>query len=268
MSNTLTPYDPGPGDDDGYRGSLGAGRLIKGSVARWSDAEGWQDRDGIALPSPLFVPAIREVLQRWKDSRPEVIDALPLPNPDDLNSAIPVKEWETGLDGNPRPPWAHTVVAYLIDPSAGGTYTFASPTIGAHIAVDQLRESVATMRILRGARVMPLVNLSERPMKTKFGMKTRPHFEIVDWKTPGDRTALPTDPPPSQLPGAAAHAPDPEPAAPAPEPAPAAAPAASTRRRAKSRIKSQVRLAEDTLTAMGDVTPAEGGEILNDELPF
>ena len=44
------------------------------------------------------------------------------------------------------------------------------------------------MRMVRGARVMPLVNLGERPMKTKFGMKTRSHFEIVDWKTPGDRT--------------------------------------------------------------------------------
>ena len=34
------------------------------------------------------------------------------------------------------------------------------------------------MRALRGARVVPVVRLSHRPMKTSFGMKHRPEFEV------------------------------------------------------------------------------------------
>ena len=51
--------------------------------------------------------------------------------------------------------------------------------ICAHIAHDQLREAVITMRALRGQRVMPVVNLSEKPMSSQFGMRKRPAFAIV-----------------------------------------------------------------------------------------
>ena len=163
-------------------------------------------------------PAIKEVLQKWKDGKPEVITALPLPDPDDLNAAIPTKEWEIGMDGQPQKPWAHCVVVYGVDVKGGGTFTFISPTIGAHIAVDQLNEAVVTMRMLKGMQVMPMVRLSERPMKTKYGLKSRPHFEVIDWRSPSNGAALPPAPPPLQLPNEAA-APataEPAPAQPAP----------------------------------------------------
>jgi hypothetical protein len=38
------------------------------------------------------------------------------------------------------------------------------------------------MRRLRGANVVPVVTLSAKPMKTKFGVKQRPFFKIVNWR--------------------------------------------------------------------------------------
>ena len=123
------------------------------------------------------------------------------------------------MDGRPTPPWQHTVVAYGIDPEGGGTYTYVSSTVGGHIAIDQLDEAVETKRLLAGAQVMPRVRLSERPMKTKYGLKSRPHFEIVAGGSRGDGGALPPAPAPLQLPDAA-PGPATESATPA-EPAPA-----------------------------------------------
>jgi hypothetical protein len=186
MSNNLTAYEPGPEDDDGFHGSLNSGRLLKGSYMKWTDAAHWVDRDGLMPPSPLLVVAINEVLQKWKDNKVEVIRDKPFPEPEQLNSATPVSEWERGMDGTPRKPWAHVVVVYLVDLATAQFYTYASPTTGGHIAYDALKEAVVVMRALRGSRVMPIINLSERPMKTPFGMRRRPHFEIIGWKTPGD----------------------------------------------------------------------------------
>ena len=41
------------------------------------------------------------------------------------------------------------------------------------------------MRVLRGANVAPILTLSSKPMKTKFGTKMRPDFEIVEFREIG-----------------------------------------------------------------------------------
>jgi hypothetical protein len=75
MNDMIKP--PGPGDD-GFGGSHGSGRLIKGVRLSWNQE--WLDSDGCAPPLELLIPAIREVLQRWQDGKPTVIDTLPLPD--------------------------------------------------------------------------------------------------------------------------------------------------------------------------------------------
>jgi hypothetical protein len=178
-------------DDDGFSGSVTDGKLIKGQILRWNETNGWTDCDGLRPPEILLVLACTEALQRWKDKKPiETITTKPLPEIADLNAAVPQQEWEPGLDGKPKPPWVHQVVVYLIDPTSAGFFTFLNSTIGARIAWDHLRERVITMRALRGTRVVPLVKLSHRPMKTNFGMKHRPDFEIVSWRSLGADQAI------------------------------------------------------------------------------
>ena len=185
MANSdITQNDGGGGGDDGFNAAFSSDRTIKGTQLVWNDAQHWRDRDGLKPPAQLLVVGVDAILQRWQDGKPQVIRDKPLPDPDDLNATIPVDEWETGIDGQKRPPWADTAVVYFIDPLTGGFYTFVSSTTGGRIGVDHLKESVTGMRMLRGDRVLPLITLGERPMKTRFGTKSRPHFEIVDWKEP------------------------------------------------------------------------------------
>ena len=81
--HSVTP----PNDGDGYGGSHRSGRLIQGIRIAWNLE--WTDQDGCAPPPELLIPGIKRVLQKWKDGKADVIDALPLPDPDLLNSAIP-----------------------------------------------------------------------------------------------------------------------------------------------------------------------------------
>ena len=199
-------YDPGPspGDnDDGFSG--GSSNARSGEYIKWTAEQSWQDRDGLAVPSPQLVIAVDEILQRWQDNKPEKITAKPLPDPDDLNSAIPIKEWELGVDGKPRPPWAHYAAVYLVNPATGKLYVYSAATDGGHIAYDDLKQSVKNMRMLSsGVQVIPMVDLGEKPFQTRFGLKSRPHFAIIDWRSPGGGDALSPTPSPLQLPPSAA----------------------------------------------------------------
>jgi hypothetical protein len=257
MTNQLTPQ-PTPDDDDGFHRSSGSTRLIRGTLIKWDATQHWQDRDGLPPPEQLLVIRLNEALQMWRDGKPTVITDKPLPDPDDLNAAIPVSEWEKGMDDRPQPPWQHVVILYAIDPRFGAFYTFVSGTIGAHMAIDALRESVEGKRILSRAQVTPIIKLGERPMKTRFGMKTRPHFEICGWETPD---ALPPATAPRQI-AAPTSEPTPEPA----PTAPARPPGKMTITSGKAKPPVKLAVADDGL---GDVKPdpRDPSDSL-DDLPF
>jgi len=252
MSNEVTPY--GAGDsDDGFHGPS-SGRMTGRNYVKWNDNNSWLDRDGLPPPKPLLVVAIDEALQKWKDNKPELIRDKPLPDVDELNATIPQSEWETGIDNKPRPPWARIVIVILVNPTTAEIYNYSSPTTGARMAYDQLNEQVFTMRALRGIRVMPVVVLSEKPFKTAFGMRKRPHFEIIGWKTPGgdDGKAIPPKPDMPQLSAPTVAAPEP---APKPEPSP-------------TPNQPQPKTADETLAAMSDVKPVTVGEVIDDVIPW
>ena len=96
----MTATMPIPPTNGGLPAGLSSDRVTRGTIARWSANGGWVDRDGLPLPTPMLVIGYTTVLRRWKDKRPEYITEQPLPNPDELNAAIPVAEWEIGLDGD------------------------------------------------------------------------------------------------------------------------------------------------------------------------
>jgi hypothetical protein len=93
-----------------------------------------------------------------------------------------VEHWEDGFDGEPRAPWQINYVVYLIDELDGATYTMLNSTYGMRIAYRELCDKVKTMRILRNTSVTPVVTIGSTIMKTKFGSKARPEFNVVEWK--------------------------------------------------------------------------------------
>ena len=234
-------------DDDGYGGSLTSGHIIKGQILKWNETSGWCDRDGLRPPETMLAIALSEALQCWKNRKPvETIVDKPLPDVNDLNEAVPRSEWELDLAGKPKGPWSHQVIVYLIDPTSGGFYTYLNSTIGARIVVEQLKEKVITMRALRGARVVPVVKLSHRPMKTSFGIKHRPEFEVLDWRHWGGGGSAVSGPATPQISGPTSESP------PDTAPAPQAAKAPGGQ----------------TIAGMQSVKPVSTAEYVADEIPW
>ena len=163
-------------------------RVIQGVILKCNDAR-WVDKDGLTPPDTLLAMGTARCAQYWKEQQPieTVVETEdePLPDVDELNSRIPKKEWEPGLDGKPRPPWIVQYVVYLIDPVSGSTWTFINSTTGARIAYERLTDKFRWMRRLRGDNIAPVVKPDSRPMKTNFGQKMRPEFTVLEWRDLG-----------------------------------------------------------------------------------
>jgi hypothetical protein len=174
--------------DDGFDEGGSHDRLIQGSIGRCVDGRWTIDGIQPAGDKCFIGLGTAEAVQCWRDEMPiETIvkkAGMPLPDIAELNAKIPRSQWEDGLNGQ-RPPWVRSFIAYFLDPADGSIWTYINSTVGARIAVQRLRESVHWMRQLRGERVVPVVALASRPMKTKFGQKLRPEFVIKGWRDLG-----------------------------------------------------------------------------------
>ena len=187
-------WDDADGTDD---------RVIQGTLIKCVDGH-WTNRDKNAIPAgtQLLALATHQLLQHWHDGQPvETIlkkPGEPLPDIDELNAKIPQEQWETGLDGKPRPPWQKQHLVYLLDGTNAERFTFINSTVGARIAVENLKDQVKWMRAMRGADVFPVVELSSAPMKTKMGTKNSSRLpRVVGWRRLGDSEPGPPGQPPA-----------------------------------------------------------------------
>jgi hypothetical protein len=209
------------------------------------------------------------VLRRWKDKKPEYITKHPLPDPKELNAAIPQSEWEIGLDGKPQEPWKLTCVIYLVDILKTGTlFTYAHDTWGAIQAYNILEEQIAVMRMLRGEHVFPVVLLDKRPWKSpRYGMQMRPHLQPTgDWRSPGGFRSVPQSPTP-QISGPSTTTPPTStpttPTTPATPSSTSSTPTAPPPAAAASASPSST-----ILDHMKPVKPVTVGEMIADEIPW
>ena len=265
-------------------------RLLRGTLLKWNEVDGYLDRDGVQpVEGPYLLWAMGDGYQRWKAQTivEEIIDK-PLPDLDQLNGAIPISEWEPGLDGHPRTPYSHQYCVYLLDPNDGQFFTLMNSTVGMKMLWESLAERWEVMRHLRGADVIAVVNLATRPFRTaKWGIKYRPDLKILEWRKPGsgggDRLAGPVAPRP-QLPPAPSAPPAPPAQTSTPAPVPAPMPGASTSLHAPPPPPRSVnppapppparptpsgeQKRTDGLAFLDEVKPPTLREELNDDLPF
>jgi hypothetical protein len=161
-------------------------RVIQGTRLKFSNDFCWIDDNESEIPKEQeFIVADRaRVLQKWgPDQTPletrwlepgETVDVK------QLNQEAPKSEWRDGPSG-PTGPWQLQWLIFLFDPQTAGRFTYPTSTIGGNIAIGDLSERIKRMRWLRGQHVYPVVCLRSTHMKTKFGSRQRPHFEIVRW---------------------------------------------------------------------------------------
>jgi hypothetical protein len=157
----------------------------------------WHSRDAgdsLKLGPYICTDCAREII-RWEDKR--VIERIverpgeALPDIDAMNDAVDRKEWVPDFNGVLRGPYVLNFTVYLVDPETGARVITSNSTIGQGIAFGNLHDRVSFMRRLKESRVYPIIMLSSATMKTKFGERKRPDFEIVDWRTlDGGHTAI------------------------------------------------------------------------------
>ena len=184
------------GDDQSHGGGI-----IKGTGIRFTNEATWTDRDEEELPDDLelVVVEVARVVQKWINRQPVETRILEpgekFPDIEQLNQDAQRSEWANGPDGKPRGPWQAQHIAYLLNPETMDRFTFPTGTVGGQIAVREVVDKTKWMRKLRGARVYPIIRLSDTFMPTAFGGRQRPHFEIERWVSFGpDEKALAAPP--------------------------------------------------------------------------
>jgi hypothetical protein len=207
--NDLVKKDPAgvvdnfAGWDDGVEGDdrpENSG-LIQGTLIKFT-AEGlWVDREGNEIPAELELVAadVIRLVQKWQDQKPvETIILEPhqkFPDVEAMNEAVPRDEWEEGPAGL-RGPWQAQHLLRLVNLETMDKYSYPSGTIGGRIAIRDLRDRIMWMRRLKGGDVYAVVTLGRSWMKTKYGGRWRPAFNIKRWVRlgGGEAEALPPSP--------------------------------------------------------------------------
>jgi hypothetical protein len=193
MINALTIQEkPSVDSDFDYgRDSL---RVIRGRIIKQVDGRNTCEDAPFDSKKRLLVTGVAKVAQRFHDDAPpECIFERPdgpRAHIDELNARVPMSEWPLGFTGEPRAPWQKNFVVYFIDEVDGSSYTMINGTVGMRIAFDDLCEKIQTMRMLKGAKVLPVITIGSVLMKTRFGQKARPSFDIVEWRTFADKPLL------------------------------------------------------------------------------
>jgi hypothetical protein len=145
IAKTTPLIDGFEGYEERFEGNeqqqTGAGRVIQGSLIKFTNEATWELRDGEEVPAGLELIAvdIGRIVQKWKDQMPiETIVLEPgqkFPDIEALNEKTPHSEWTKGPDGQARAPWQAQHIVYLLNPETMDRYSFPTGTVGGAIAV-------------------------------------------------------------------------------------------------------------------------------------
>jgi hypothetical protein len=188
-----------PADDDGWNDAAAeeAGRLIHGTLMKFVDWRYYAGKQATPIPDGTRLIALATVAlwQRWKDGK--AIDPIVrkpgeyLPAREKLGH-LDEAEWEKGSDGKPQDPWKNTRLVYLVHPVSAAAYTFSTSSGGGRSAVSELGGAIRRMRAAH-PNAVPVVELRAEEMPTKHGRKSKPKFEIVDWKVTDTTETVPVE---------------------------------------------------------------------------
>jgi hypothetical protein len=205
MKKELPTVDNFAGYEDGVEGQdrpEGVG-LIQGTLVKFTNEATWLTRDDeeISRDLELIAANVVRVVQKWCDGKPvETLILEPhqkFPDIEEMNEKVPREDWVEGPDGQLRGPWQAQHILYLVDPKTMDKFTFPTGTVGGRIAVRELVDKLVWIRRIRGDKIFAVVTLSDVFMKTRFGGRQRPHFQIVRWVRLGGEGAGEALPPPT-----------------------------------------------------------------------
>jgi hypothetical protein len=158
------------------------------------NAGNWLKDDAAADAGPYLPVNYRHVLQHWQEGR--VIDTKDADSfdLDELNEAVPKKEWEPGYNaGEKRPPWQRAHQLILMNLRTGEQVIYSGSNIRCRKAVTQLVDQIRSKNFLFGRTAAPVVELASAPFNTNWGMQKRGDFKVLDrpWFDLSGDSALP-----------------------------------------------------------------------------
>jgi hypothetical protein len=109
------------------------------------------------------------------------------PPPRDSLGDLDETKWLPGLDGQPEDPWQEVIVTPFTD-EGGKRYVFAASRWLARKGTGELAGAYG-WRDRQGLTGLPIIKLSWRMRRTKFGPKAGAYFEIVGWTDEGESPA-------------------------------------------------------------------------------
>jgi hypothetical protein len=190
MANELTltlPSLPAFADDGwGRAADENSSRVIKGDILKFKDGKWFSGKSPIPLSPDLVLAAgaTTSAWVTWPDGQPTYVAADArgiLPDRKTLGDTD-TEQWAVSkFTAKREDPWQRLKVIYLLNPITAGVMTHASGTVGTRLAINELADKIAMIRQSRPG-AMPMVKLSSVPMPTQFGLRDRPHFEVVEWR--------------------------------------------------------------------------------------
>jgi hypothetical protein len=189
MSNDMTIYDPN--DDDGFGAEAAdqGGRLIQGAILKFdiNTGEYATSANSVPLGTEMDVHKVLALVQRWDPGPPrrcvdtKFRDPQTGKLPDVKQLGADESTWIVGLDGKRENPWKEGRFLYLMDSRTGEIFTLVASGVG---AIGAVRDLSAQIEVTRGKYpgALPMIELRNAPMKTRYGLKKKPFFRVKSWR--------------------------------------------------------------------------------------
>jgi hypothetical protein len=173
-------------DDDGFAvQDRDGGSLISGKMLKFTDGKFFVDKvEQVPIGTKLAAVAMITAWVHWKDGKPVEHRVTLAGEKHPEREELPDQDeslWPNGLNGEPEEPWKDTRYLHLVNQETGADFTFVTDSFGGRRGVSELRRQIANVRGVR-PNAMPIVELASVSMKTKFGIKPRPEFKVIDWR--------------------------------------------------------------------------------------
>jgi hypothetical protein len=160
----------------------GSGSII-GQILKFTDGQ-FMDKDKpLAIGTRLGAKAVVTAWVHWVDQKPAEHRVTQSNQRHPVREELPdrdVVKWPPGLNGEPNDPWKDTRYLHLIDQQTGADYTFITDNIGGRRGIADLKSAIMNVRNAH-PNATPIVALGSVPWKTKYGVRHRPQFNIVEW---------------------------------------------------------------------------------------
>lgn len=157
---------------------------IIGTMMKFTEGQYRINKDQVVpIGTPLVAKAVVTAWVHWVDQKPAEHRITQPGKSHPLRDELPDQDeaaWPPGLNQEPSDPWRDTRYLHLVDQKTGADYTFITDGVGGRQGIADLKNAIANVRHAHPA-ALPIVALNSVPMKTKFGVRSRPQFNVVEW---------------------------------------------------------------------------------------